>query len=211
MLKPILKLFIMLFPFILFSQTEKDDYEIYNELIKANVDNNLDTIILIKKMKPDLVDFSSIEELVSDTLNENTIYPNYFLVTNDVEFLKRVFHQNQIKEVIKNLISDFQNHPIIEVEKLRLANTKLISISNKKYNSFFRGKHKKIDLGWKKIKSKYKSDFVIKFSKIKYVGSFASVYLEYSCGGLCGSKDFILMEKINNEWKVLKQLNIGMS
>lgn len=197
-----------------FSQTERDNYDIYSKIIISDINqfnSEIDTIIIIKKMKEKQDEYLSLINEINFDNDKYTVNTIFSRTNKDTVFIKRYMKEHDLKIVMKNLISDFKSHPKIQIEKLNIPNVQIMSISNKEYISFFGKDFKEIDLGWKKIKEKYNTHLVFELSKIYYNKNFASVYSAYHCGGLCGKGCLMIFEKINNEWKVITKINLWMS
>lgn len=198
-----------------FSQTEEDCNEIYSKIIISNLNNfqiKIDTVIIIETMiDKQNIDFSFINEIITNDKKQNLINDLYLYTDRDSTFIKKYLKEKDIENVIKNLISNFENHPKIQIEKLTIPRLYKHGITYQKYTSFFGRKFKKIDLGWKNIKKKYKTNVVFELSRIEFNENFASVYFANHCGGLCGSGSLIIMEKIKNEWEILTKINLWRS
>lgn len=195
-----------------FSQSEKNTYDIYSSIINTVVedwfDKPLESILIVKKFKDKYEeDFSLINELAQDS---NPIYALEWLV-KDPTLKKRFKEDEKLKKGITKLTSDFKNHPKINIELLRLKDIKVQTISSSRFYSILRRYSKDKKNGWNQIKEKYNTNLVFQFSKIKYNENYAYFYYSYHCGGLCASGNFVIMEKINNDWKVLKNFELWVS
>jgi len=195
-----------------FSQSEKNTYDIYSSIINTVVedwfDKPLESILIVKKFKDKYEeDFSLINELAQDSI------PNYALewLVKDPTLKKRFKEDEKLKKGITKLTSDFKNHPKINIELLRLKDIKVQTISSSRFYSILRRYSKDKKNGWNQIKEKYNTNLVFQFSKIKYNENYAYFYYSYHCRGLCASGNFVIMEKINNNWKVLKNFELWVS
>ena len=153
------KLFILLLLVcqLSFSQTEKDDYEIYasilTEQLKFGINNKTDSIILIDQFvnKLDVSDYE-LFEYKTDSINSSDV--NY-LSSNGVSksFINRLINEPELRKVIQEFTTDFNIQPKIEAELLSTSYLNIQSISSKKYDSYFENKRWKKNT-WKRIKRK---------------------------------------------------------
>lgn len=195
-----------------FSQTDKDNYEIYNKIIseqlKFGIENKTDTIILIEDYSPKFSpDFDSVISFTSDSIPDWAINNLAIQTNQNGAFIQRMINDYELKNAIKNFTTDFQNHPKINVEFLKSDKLNIQAIPSQKYYSYFGKKFKRIEKSWKRFKKKYGTIHVIEFSKIKYYKNFAIIYYEHHCGGLCGSGKMIVFENNNGKWEILSEIN----
>ena len=215
MLKKLL-LIILFISQLSFSQTEKDNYEIYSKVISERLEfgtsDKVDSIVLIEKYIPKFPpEFDVVTDFTADSIPDWAInYLHIQTYKNDV-FIKRITNDSELKKAVKDFTIDFENHPEVNAELLAKPNLKIQSISSKKYYSFFGKKFKNIDKSWKRIKQQYGTRHVIEFSKIKYYKNFATIYYEHHCGGLCGSGNIVVLEKKNENWVILSEINFWVS
>lgn len=199
-----------------FSQTDKDNYEIYSKVIseqlKFGVKNKTDSIILIEKYIPKFPpEFDVVANFTSDSI------PNWalnYLSTQTYQngaFIQRIISDKELKTAIREFTTDFQNHPKLNAELLKTDKLNIQNITSDKYYSYFGKKFRQIDKAWKRINKKYGTRHVIEFSKIKYYKNFATVFYEHHCGGLCGSGNMVVFEKKNGKWEILSEINFWMS
>ena len=202
-------LFILIFTvYFGYSQSEKDSYDIYssniNIVIEDWFDKPLKSILIVKKFKNKYEeDFSLINVLAQDSI---PIYALDWLVRDSI-LRKRFIKDNTLKKSITELTKNFKNHPTINKELLKLNNVEIKVIKSSKYYSF----HKRHKNGWSRIEDIYETNLVFQLSKIKYTGKYATFYYSYHCGGLCASANFVIMEKIGSEWKLLKNFQLWVS
>lgn len=208
----------------LYPQSNKsEDYEIYSLVLKSRINNfykqtqeSLKSIIIIKQLEENSkreskVDFSLIDG--TDSLEPYMLNYLYLQSDRDSLFIERFKTDLLLRETMAGLSSNFTNHPVIDPTMINLENTKInISvISNSKFIAYFGRNFSHIDKSWSRIKKKYNTSSVFKLSKIFYNQYFASLYVHHSCGGLCGSGDVYVMEKINNRWNIVSVINLSMS
>ena len=204
--------FLLFFKFTFsFSQNEKDEFDIYNKIIDfrlAQLDSKIDTIIVIKQFEDvQKQDFSLISDLTLDTIPDYAY--NFIYSKTDKSFIERLRTEPEIRKVISDLISNFKNHPNLD-RKLNHSNVHFQYLNSKTFYSYFK-RSKKIDSVWKKIKKKYNSNLIFQFSKVQINSNLATLYQSHHCGGLCGSGDLFILEKINEKWEILKIINLWQS
>lgn len=198
-----------------FSQTEKDNYEIYSKVIserlKFGVENKTDSIILIEKYIPRFPpEFDFVADFTTDSIPDWACSVLYAQTYNK-DFVQRIKIDKELKNAIKDFTTDFNNHPKLNSELLKTDRLNIQNISSERYYSYFDKKFKRIDKAWRRIMKKYGTRHVIAFSKIKYYKNFANLYYEHHCGGLCGSGNMVVFEKINGKWVILSEINFWMS
>lgn len=206
-----------------YTQNQEEDYKIYSEVFNNTFDHyfeypdSLRTFLLIKKFKDKynndlgfLTEIGSLEDNPPEF--KQTIL--YWIFKGDAVFIKRFNDDPDIKNVLSEFVNNFKDHPKIEPKLLKINDEKisLKEISSNKYYSLFDGKSD-FNASWAKMENKYGThiDIVMQFSVIRYYKSFAAVYFTYNCGSLCASGDVYLLEKENNDWKVIKVINCWMS
>jgi len=213
-MKKMLFIIFLLIQNISFSQTEKDDYEIYSEIINQQIENwsdKLETIILINKYEnkfdSDLID---LKEYASDSLKDyqkqmifSSVKPNSLAL----DLINKV----NLRKLINNFMNDYKMSDNLDSKKLKIKKGKVIQISSNEYYSFFGKKFNKIEKGWKRIENMFDSNFVIQLSKIKYEKNIAVLYYSNHCGGLCGFGGLIVMKKIDNKWIEYGIIGLWMS
>jgi hypothetical protein len=67
---------------------------------------------------------------------------------------------------------------------------------------------------WGRYYEKYpNSAGVLSLSRVGFNsdGNQAAFYIANSCGGLCGSGYFVIMEKVNSNWKVVQEIQVWVS
>ena len=214
MMKKLLTL-ILLVTQLSFSQTEKDDYEIYSlvltEYLEFGINNKTDSIVLIEQYNNEFKKSDyEIFDPKSDSINKTDVNFLYISTNRDTVFIKRVIKEPELKKVITDFAVDFDNQPKLNPEFLATDNLNIQSITSKKFYSFF-GKKRWRKNSWKRIKRKYGVDNVVELSKIIYNEDFCSVYYGIHCGGLCGSGGIVVCEKIKGKWKILTVINLWES
>lgn len=213
-MKKILLIIIILIQNLSFSQTEKDDYDIYSEIINQQFENwsdKLNTIILIEKYENKFEsDLTSLKEYVSDTLQDYQKQMIYFSVKPD-SLAMNLIKKTGTRDLIKTFLDDYKMSENIILEKLNIKRGNIIPISSEQYYSFFGKKVNKIERGWRKIEKKFDTRFVLQLSKIKYSENMAVLYYSNHCGELCGFGGLIVMRKIDNKWKEFGTIELWMS
>ncbi|UPS90879.1 hypothetical protein [Bizionia sp. M204] len=215
MLKKLL-LIILFLSNLSFSQTDKDNYEIYSKVIseqlKFGIDNKTDSIILIEQYVPKFPpEFDIVADFTADSIPDWAYNFLYTQTYRNEEFVNRIKNDKELKNAIKEFTTDFINHPKLNAELLKTDRLNIQIITSEKYYSYFGKKFKRIDKAWKRIKKKYGTRSVIEFSKVKYYKNFATVFYEHHCGGLCGSGNMVVFEKKNGKWVILSEINFRMS
>ena len=214
--KTMKKIFFLLWFFsqLSYAQIENKDYELYNLILSDQLnfgtDTNKDTIVLIEQFHNKLDRNFQIFDTSADTLTK--LDQNFILInTNrDTTFFKRLISNPNLKKELSSLTSDFQNHPKLDAQSFHNKNVHITTIPSKKYHSFF-GKDSKNKIAWKKIRKKYGTTNVVAFSNINYQGDFAAAYYELNCGGLCGTGNIVIFEKVGGKWKIMTEYNLWMS
>jgi hypothetical protein len=66
---------------------------------------------------------------------------------------------------------------------------------------------------WESFYKKYPNSPLVYFSKVGFNARHdqAFVYVGRSCGGLCGAGDYVLLNKVNDEWVVSNEQNLWVS
>lgn len=212
------KIFYILFLFIYlsFSQSDKENYEIYSsaisEVTKFGIEKKTDTIILIEKFIPEYsIDFEVVENCLNDSIPNWAIDYLYFQSEKNEKFIVKIKNDKGLKHVLKKFTTNFKNHPKINSKSFETERLKVRSISSKEFDTFFKEKKDKINKGWKKIKETYKTNLVISFSRIEYDSNYAILYYQMNCGGLCGNENLVVFEKINEKWEVLSKIKLSNS
>ncbi len=212
MLKKLLTL-ILLISQLSFSQTEKDDYELYSliltDILELGNTSKTDSILLIEKYNNR---FEKSDYEIFDPKYDSVTKLDYSYVSiyKDTVFLKRLLKEPVLKKIIVDLTSDFENHPKIMADLLTKDNLFVRPISSEKFSSFF-GKKGWRKNSWKKINKKYGIREVVELSKIHFEKNLASAYYGVRCGGLCGNGGFVIFEKINGQWEILTTINMWES
>lgn len=195
-----------------FSQTDSD-YAIWSKIITDNKDayENLPSIILIEQYKDKYPqDFGLVEEFSKE---DNAISDNgmhYLALYSDSIFQKRMREDRELKTLISGLTGNFENHPKIDAKRLRIGNMAVTTITSGKYHSFFK-KNKSVRDGWEQLQSKYRTNFVMEFSRIQYHQNLACLYYAVHCGGLCGAGVFIILEQKDGQWQTLQEFELWVS
>jgi len=209
-----LLLIIFLVSQLSFSQTEKDNHELYSlilsEQLKFGVENKVDSILLIEQYKDSFEKEYVIFDKKSDSISESDISMIYINTYKDTVFIKRLIKEHEYYKTIKNITSDFKNHPKLKLDLLTTKNIHYQTITAEKYYSYFGKKFKKKN-PWKRIEKKYQVRNVVEFSNVNYSGNIAAAYYELHCGDLCGTGSIVVFEKVNGKWKITTEINLWMS
>ena len=209
-----LLIFILFISQLSFSQTEKDDYELYSMILTQRLDlgnkSEKEKILLIGQFMKEFDGNYEVLDHKSDTITQLDLNMLYSMTYKDTTFIKRVSKERDLRNVITQLTSDQSEHPKIQAKLLRTQSIDIETITDKKFSSFF-GNNRRIDKGWKRIEKKYGTEKVVEFSQVNYNGQFASTYYGIHCGGLCGAGNIVIFEKINGKWKILTEINLWMA
>lgn len=212
-LKKLLTL-ILLISQLSFSQTEKDDYELYSLILTQRLElgnkTGKEKIVLIEQFMDEFDGDYEVLDHKSDTITKLDLNILYSTTYKDTTFIKRISKERHLRNVIIQLTSDKSEHPKIEAELLQKQLIEIETITDKKFSSFF-GSNRQIEKGWKRIKKKYGTNKVVEFSQINYNRQFAATYYGIHCGGLCGSGNIVVFEKVNGNWKILTEINLWMA
>jgi len=211
MMKKLLSIIFFLIINFSFSQTETDDYEIFTEIINKELKSNnkikANSVIVIKDFDESFDKLSHIYLAYKDSTFHG--HEEYLIKRNtDSLFLKRYHNEPNFKSVILGLIDNFNNHPIINKKQLKQTDVPVKLVNQAEYTSFFKKSYSEIDKGWRKFKNKYHTPFVFEFSKVHYTGDIAAIYSQKRCEFKCGSGDVTLLEKVNNKWMILAEINL---
>lgn len=197
-----------------FSQTEKDDHEIYSLILAERLELGKslenDKIVLIEQFMDEFDGTYHVFSHENDSITKSDLSLLYSMTYKDTTFLKRVVKEKELREVVVQLTSDKTANPKIKADLLHTPSIEIETITNKKYNSYFK-KLRLINRGWNGIERKYNTNKVVEFSKVNYHGQFASTYYAIHCGGLCGAGNIVIFEKVNGKWKIVTEINLWMA
>lgn len=194
------------------AQTETD-YTIWSKIITDNKDGyeKLPSIILISQYKnSDPKDFALVEEFSKESNEISDYGMHYLALYSDSIFQKRMREDRELKTLISGLTGHFENHPKIDAKRLNIGNVAVTTITSGKYHSFFK-KNKGVRNGWEQLQSKYRTNFVMEFSRIQYHQNLACLYYAVHCGGLCGAGVFIILEQKDGQWQTLQEFELWVS
>nr|WP_297788715.1 hypothetical protein [uncultured Allomuricauda sp.] len=197
-----------------FTQTKSDSYKIYSSILNGIIEDwfrgPLNSIVVIEKYdnryKQDL---SLVNELSKDSIDSFTL--NWLFKYKDTITQSRFKNDKKLKKVIADLIQDFENHPKIEPNLFDLHGVEVLTMTLDKFYSLIHRGNRYRRNAWKRIKAKYGTDLVFQLSRINYQDNYAAFYYSYHCGGLCASGNFVIMEKVNGQWKILKSFELWVS
>ncbi len=124
----------------------------------------------------------------------------------------RLIRTEQIKNGLINLETVFYDTPTLNDKEFK-SKTPVTTISDKKYHAYFKTLFgRDIDKGWKRFYKQNRDVLgVYEFSKIVYADNYAILYVGHHGGGLFGSGDIVILNKVNDKWIIVKYLNIWMS
>ena len=193
-----------------FSQTEKDDYELYSLILNQRLELGKEKMVLIEQLMEEFDESYEVLDHKSDSITKLDLNMLYSMTFKDTTFIKRISKEKDLRNVIIKLTSDKSKHPKISAKLLQKKSTEIETITYGKFVSFFKNK-KRIEKGWKRIEKKYGTDKFVEFSQVRYKGKFASTYYGIHCGSLCGSGNIIVFEKVNGKWKILTEINLWMA
>jgi hypothetical protein len=207
------KLIIILLVFNLnfsFAQTEIEDYKIYSLVLNNEIEifenwskKSIDTIVLIKHFKDKKKqDFSYVYELSKDSIPLGAL--NWYVKNDSIK--QKFITEKNLKEVVSKISSDFNNHPKINVNLLKLKSNTIDLISSREYYQIF-----KKDKSWDEVIDKYGTRYFFQLSVIKYYNNYATLYVSKTCSRLCGGGSIVFFEKINGKWTHLTEINLWMS
>jgi len=213
MLKKLITL-ILLISQLSFSQSEKEDYEMYSLILSERLElgksAEKDKFLLIEQFMDEFDGTYHVFNHENDTITKSDLSLLYSMTYKDTTFLKRLTKEKDLRNVVVKLTSDTSEHPKINAELLRKPKIGIETITDKKYNGYFK-KFRLINRGWNGIKRKYGTDKVLEFSQVNYCGQFASTYYAIHCGGLCGAGNIVIFEKVTGKWKIVTEINLWMA
>lgn len=213
MLKKLLTLIILVSQ-LSFSQSEKDDYEMYSlilsERLELGKNAEKDKFVLIEQFTEEFDGTYHIFNHENDSITKSDLNMLYSMTYKDTIFLKRLTKENDLRNVVVKLTSSKSENPKIKADLLKRPLLEIETITYKKYSSYF-SKWRLINRGWKRIERKYGTDKVVAFSQVKYQGKFASTYYSINCGGLCGAGNIVIFEKVDGKWKIVTEINLWMA
>jgi hypothetical protein len=91
------------------------------------------------------------------------------------------------------------------LDPARLGVADLRMVSSPEFSAYFGGP----DDGWSAFRNQFGSQAsIVTFSRVGFTtdGSRALLTLSRSCGALCGSSNFILLEKLEGSWRVIARV-----
>ncbi len=215
-MKKLTVILLLLIPILSFTQKNENEAEIQLAIIKKQLKfgnaEKIDSIILIEAYKAKQPpDFTFLDELMKDSVESSTFSQLYTQTYKNETFINRVIEEPAIKKSLRAFKQNFHNHPKITIASLEDHNLHFQSITSEQYHKFFGRKSRKVDKAWKKINRKFRTIQVIAFSKIEFYKDFATIYYEHHCGGLCGSGNIVMLEKVNEQWVIIAEINLWMS
>ena len=199
-----------------FSQSVEDEYEFYSKILTESLElgnrSKVDSIILIEQLiNQDEPDIYYVIDPESDTISNIDINFLYSNTNKDSTFIRRIITEPDLKKVITDLTVDFENHPSIDPNLIRKKSIYIQTISSDKFYSYYGKNFRRYDKGWEKIERKYGTRLVIEYSKSNFLNNFAAIYYAVRCGGLCGSGNIVVFEKVNKKWKFVTEINLWMN
>jgi hypothetical protein len=121
----------------------------------------------------------------------------------DQRSIEKLFGLPSITDAIKDFVTKNRKSSVLK-NQFKLKAT-IILITNSDVKRMF---HDSIEGGWDLFHAKYPNASSINtlsrvgFSKDK---TLALVYYTYSCGGLCGQGQYVLLRKREGQWKIEKE------
>lgn len=207
-----LTILLLLLTNLSFGQTDLD-YQLYSQVLNNFINEGIKheekttAVVIITKYVPDE--------------NEASVYGGNFLsdderVINMVlhyDTMKmRLFKDDYVKNVLKQLEKEFFETPSLDKSKFNLALT-VSTITNGQFRSYFKTVFgSRIDKGWKKFYKKHPgSHGVFEFSKVVYADNYACFYVGRHSNGFSGSGDLVIAKRLNGEWHIITSVNIWMA
>jgi len=202
-----------MFPICVFSQDTETNYTLYSKILSERLELGKevkDSVVIVDQF----VNFFNIDDFSvfsskSKAVSEIDLQTLYIQTYKDTIFLKRLYKETELQKIISDFAANIKQDLKILPEKLQNPNLIVYPITAKKFNLFF-GK-RRTPKSWEKLSRKYGSNKFIEFSKITYSENFAVIYYADRCGGLCGSGNIVVFEKVNGLWKILTEINLVMS
>ena len=206
---------LILFPHLIIAQTVESDHILYNlAMVRWNslgIGPNIDSVVLIKKLHKKLVPFDiTFSDYDVDSYEHPEAVYLYTEVGKNMTFFDRIIDDKILVETLRTLTKNFGKHPKIQSKLIRQQALRIKPISWWRYYAFHFPTFRRVNM-WKKIKRKFGASYVLMFSEVEYKGKYAAFYYAYHCGGLCGSGDIVVFEKVDNQWRSLGKVNIWMS
>lgn len=136
-------------------------------------------------------------------LEEATVVNDSFAGRMDQRSLEKLFGLPSIKDAIDDFIKKNRKSSVL-TDQFKLKAT-IVLITNSDVKRMF---HDSIDGGWDLFHAKYPNATSI--NTLSRVGfnkdrTDALVYYTYSCGGLCGQGQYVLLGKHDGQWKIEKE------
>ena len=204
-----------------FSQTEKDDYEIYSKVINKSVmrlEKNIEiyniksikTVVVIEKLK---YEFKKDHLMFNEFKTDSSLTSLFYTMTKDILIKKRFLSDENLVQVLPEFNKDFTYHPNIDFNLINLEYLNIASISFQEYENLTDNSTNSYGRRWRKVNKKYKHSIVFSLSKIKYLENYASVYYWYDCGklGFCKNENVMVLEKVNGKWKEVSNIILWIS
>lgn len=192
-----------------FSQSEKDNYEIYSIVLKDRLENqfegSISKIILVNRIQNTNDGLEMLEHYAADSLEgfQVSMIQNY---SSPPELTTMLIENKDLRKLLAHLKSDFEVQSKINPKFLTIENIELETISNRIFQKLIRNSNKSINKNWDKIEKKYGTRFILQVSKIKYMDKLATLFITYQCGGLCGAGRLLVLEKEHEKWNILGEL-----
>lgn len=136
-------------------------------------------------------------------LENATVVNDTFSQRMDQKSIEKLFGLPSITDAIKDFLTKNRKSSAL-ADQFRLKAT-IVLISNSDVKRLF---HDSIEGGWDLFHAKYPNANSINtlsrvgFNKDKTV---ALLYYTYSCGGLCGQGQYVLLRKHEGQWKIEKE------
>lgn len=208
-------LLLLLFPQLIFAQSEDSDYELYNQALarwnKLGISSKVDSIVLIKKLHKKLVNWDiEFHDFGVDSYRHPDFDYLYLKAGKNMALIDRLIEDSSLIASLQSLTKKLEPYPKIRSKLFLNEKLRVKPISWWRYYSFHFPRFRRPTI-WKKIKRKFGARYVVMFSEIEYSEKYAVFYYAYYCGRLCGSGDLLVFEKVGNQWISLGKLNFWMS
>ena len=136
-------------------------------------------------------------------LESGTVVNDTFSGHMDQASIEKLFRMPPMKDAIDDFIKKNRKSSVL-TDQFKLKAT-IVLITNSDVKRMF---HDSIEGGWDLFHTKYPN--AISIHTLSRVGfnkdkTAALVYYTYSCGGLCGQGQYVLLGKHDGQWKIEKE------
>ena len=161
---------------------EADEYAVYAALFAEKGDDKQGTQIVLQ-------DVTVVNDRFSGRLDQRA--------------LEKLFGLPSIKDAINDFVTKNRKSSVL-TDQFKLSAT-IVLITDSDVKRLF---HDSIDGGWDLFHAKYpKATSINTLSRVGFNKdrTEALVYYTYSCGGLCGQGQYVLLRKRDGHWKIEKE------